>query len=107
MFTSVEGMRLVGMFRNKHRKHFYIINNVFNIQTLLIALIMFNILLGIYNIYRVTRKGGDFSDDIKLLRSNEFKVTSVFPFHIDLDGVYKQYCKRKYRQETVPIHVIC
>ena len=57
--------------------------------------------------YRVTQKGCDFSDDIKLLKSSEFKGASVSPFHIDLGGVYKQYCKRKYRQEIVTMHVIC
>ena len=57
--------------------------------------------------YLVTHKGCDFSDDIQLLKLGEFKGASVFPFHIDLGGVYKQYVKCKHRQETVPVHVIC
>ena len=31
-------------------------------------------------------------------KPSEFKGASVLPNHIDLGGVYKQYCKRKYRQ---------
>ena len=74
---------------------------------LLIFIVFFLRYLVFWLWYRVTHKGCDFSDDLKLLKSSKFIGVSVFTFCLTLVDIYKKYWEQKYSQWPVAIHRIC
>ena len=46
--------------------------------------------------YRVTHKGCNFSDDLKLLKSSKFIGVMVFTFCLTLVDIYQKYWEQKY-----------